>query len=166
MGHTFRAVVEEATMELTTISTVVTADDQKSVSATLVLPASPEEVFETLASDAVTRWWVRPGVFDTREWSGDVREGGPWQASGMGAAGPYGLEGEFVRVDRPRELSHTWHLVGTPSAPSIVSYVLEPIPDGTRVTFRHGDFGSPEATEANRAGWQTSFEALANLLER
>jgi uncharacterized protein YndB with AHSA1/START domain len=36
--------------------------------------ATPERVFRALAS---TKWWViRPCVFDTREWTGDVRVGG------------------------------------------------------------------------------------------
>jgi hypothetical protein len=35
-----------------------------------------ERVFQALASEEIITWWARPGVFDTREWSGEVRVGG------------------------------------------------------------------------------------------
>ena len=75
--------------------------------ATVEVPAAAERVFEALASDEVCRWWVRPGVFDTREWTADVRPGGRWRATGVGGGRPYALEGEFIEVDSPHRLLHT-----------------------------------------------------------
>jgi uncharacterized protein YndB with AHSA1/START domain len=60
---------------------------------------------------------IRPGVFDTREWTGDVRVGGRWQASGVARGNPYALEGEFIAVDPPGKLVHTWIAVGEPVEP-------------------------------------------------
>lgn len=54
------------------------------VLATVELAAAPERAFEALAGKEVTTWWVRPGVFDTREWTADIRTGGSWRASGIG----------------------------------------------------------------------------------
>ncbi|HEY4987932.1 MAG TPA: SRPBCC domain-containing protein, partial [Bradyrhizobium sp.] len=48
------------------------------VVAPVDLATTPERVFQALASQDVVDWWVNPGVFDTREWSGDVRVGGRW----------------------------------------------------------------------------------------
>ena len=48
--------------------------------ASVEIAAPPERVFQALASKEVCNWWVRPGVFDTREWMGDVRAGGRWRA--------------------------------------------------------------------------------------
>jgi uncharacterized protein YndB with AHSA1/START domain len=63
--------------------------------------ASPERVFRALASNEITQWWVRPGVFDTREWIGDVRAGGRWRASGMTRGEPYVQEGGCrLRLER------------------------------------------------------------------
>src|SRR6201987_4353225 len=84
--------------------------------------ATPERVFRALASKEITQWWVRSGVFDTREWTGDVRVGGRWQASGMARGNPYPLEGEFVACDPPRKLVHTWVAAGEPVAPMKVTY--------------------------------------------
>ena len=57
--------------------------------ASVEVVAAPERVFQALASDEITEWWVRPGVFDTREWTGDVRAGGRWRAAGMTRGEPY-----------------------------------------------------------------------------
>lgn len=132
--------------------------------ATVEIAAPPERVFRALASQEIVNWWVRPGVFDTREWTGDVRVGGRWQASGMGRGQPYTLEGEFLEIDPPRKLVHTWHRAGTPDAPTMVSYLLDAIDGGTRITLRHWGLASPQATSNNCIGWETSFERLAETL--
>jgi uncharacterized protein YndB with AHSA1/START domain len=125
------------------------------------IAASPARVFGALASPEVTGWWVRAGVFDTREWTGDVREGRGWRASGVARGQPYALEGEFLEIDSPRKLVHTWHRVGAPDAPTTVTYLLEPLGSGTRVTLRHTGFTSPETCANTRVGWETSFAKLA-----
>jgi uncharacterized protein YndB with AHSA1/START domain len=130
------------------------------VLATVEVQASPERVFRALASDEVCRWWVRPGVFDTRRWSGDVRPGGRWHASGIGGGKPYELEGEFIDVDAPHRLLHTWHLGGSPEATTTIEYILEPAGDGTRITLRQSRFSSPAACAATCLGWETSLAEL------
>ena len=132
--------------------------------ATVDVVATPERVFRALASSEITRWWVRPGVFDTREWSGDVRVKGRWRASGVARGQPYDLEGEFVEVDSPRKLVHTWHTVGAPAQPSTVTYLLEPIDGGTRVTLRQSGFTSPDQCANTAVGWETSFARLSELM--
>ena len=132
--------------------------------ATVEIAAPPERVFRALASKEVCDWWVRPGVFDTREWAGDVRVGGRWRASGMGNGRPYVLEGEFLEVDPPRKLVHTWLTVGAPGAPTTVTYLLEPLDGGTRITLRHSGIGAPQVCTNICVGWETSFERLAEVL--
>src|SRR6266511_2647727 len=126
-----------------------------SILASVEVAASPERVFQALASNEVLDWWVRPGVFDTREWAGVVRVGG---------GKPYTLEGEFLEVDPARKLVHTWHSVGAPGAPTTVTYLLEPLDTGTRVTLRHSGFTSREVCANTGIGWETSFERLAQSL--
>jgi len=126
--------------------------------------APPERVFQALASKEVCKWWVRPGVFDTREWTGDVRVGGRWRASGLARGRPYVLEGEFLEVDPQRKLVHTWHGVGAPGAPTTVTYLLEPIDGRTRITLRHVGFSSRESCSDTCVGWETSFECLAQSI--
>jgi uncharacterized protein YndB with AHSA1/START domain len=133
--------------------------------ATVEIAALPERVFHALASNEVIDWWVRPGVFDTREWTADVRVRGTWRASGVGIRGPYVLEGEFLEIDPPRKLVHTWHTVGTPAPPTTVTYLLDPVDGGgTRITLRHSGFKAREASIGVCLGWETSFERLAEFL--
>ena len=131
--------------------------------AAVDLAAPPERVFAALASRGITDWWVRPGVFDTREWSGDVRAGGAWRASGIGGGRPYTLAGKIVEVDAPRTLVHTWRCAGEP-ATTTVSYRLDPTETGTRLTLRHEGFTDARTCAATAAGWETSFERLGELL--
>lgn len=132
--------------------------------ASVELAASPVRVFRALTSDEITKWWVRPGVFDTREWTGDVRAGGRWRATGMTRGQPYAQEGEFLEVSPPDRLVHTWDGVGVGSQPSTITYQLEPLYGGTRLTLRQHGFVSRERCEAFAIGWETSLERLAELL--
>jgi uncharacterized protein YndB with AHSA1/START domain len=143
---------------------VIVEPDGRSLVATAEVAADPERVFRALASNEITEWWVRPGVFDTREWSGDVRPGGQWRAAGMFRGEPYAIEGEYTEVDPPRTLAHTWRPVGAPPQSITATYHLEPVAGGTRITLRHGPFATPEATEGNAIGWETSLRRLEELL--
>jgi uncharacterized protein YndB with AHSA1/START domain len=134
------------------------------VVASVEIARTPERVFQALSSREIVDWWVNPGVFDTREWSGDVRVGGRWRASGIARGAPYALEGEFLEVDPPRKLVQTWHRQGTPGAPSTLTYLLEPIAGGTRLTVRHAGIVAPEQRQNMSAGWRTSCDRLSEIL--
>jgi len=131
--------------------------------ASVEIAVPPERVFKALSSSEVTSWWVRPGVFDTRAWTGDVRVGGRWRVTGMARGAPYALEGEYLEVDPPRRLVHTWR--GAPEGPpSTVTYVLVPSSTGTLLTVYHDGVQSPTASEGITAGWDSSLRALAGRL--
>src|SRR5262245_52129067 len=135
-----------------------------SILASVEIAAPPERVFRALSSKEIVDWWVRPGVFDTREWSGDVRVGGRWRASGVAHGQPYVLEGEFLEVDPPRKLVHTWQRADAPGATTTVTYLLERLDGGTRITLRHVGFVPPQVGSNVGTGWETSFTRLAELL--
>ena len=132
--------------------------------ASVEIAAPPERVFVALASREIVDWWVSPGVFQTTEWSGEVRVGGRWQASGVVRGAPFGLEGEFVEVEPPRKLVHTWQRTGAPGPKTTVTYLLEPHGGGTRITLRHAGFPPHGAFETTSIGWETSFARLAEIL--
>jgi uncharacterized protein YndB with AHSA1/START domain len=133
------------------------------VVATVEIAAPMERAFEAISSREIAGWWVNPGVFDTREWSGDVRVGGHWRAIGMSRGMPYVLEGKFLEVDPPRKLVHTWQGVA-PGAPSRVTYLLDPIEGGTRLTVKHSDITTPWEGANIHVGWRTSLDRLAEIL--
>jgi uncharacterized protein YndB with AHSA1/START domain len=163
--HPQTSIQEEKLNDIRTSSARAVADLAEGVIlASVEIAAPPERVFTALASNEVCTWWVRPGVFDTREWAGAVRAGGQWSASGVAKGNPYVLEGEFLEVDAPRKLVHTWHGVGAPGAPSTVTYLLEALDTGTRITLRHSGVTAREVCRNTAIGWETSFERLEVIL--
>jgi uncharacterized protein YndB with AHSA1/START domain len=136
-----------------------------SILATVEVVAPPGRVFAALTSADVIDWWVRPGVFDTRTWDGNATPGGRWRTSGVGPRGPYELSGEYVEVDPPRLLVHTWEDPEAPRSTSKVTYNLSAIDRGTRVTLRHeGEFAAPVVCANIAIGWETSLARLAQML--
>ncbi len=139
--------------------------DNGDIHFTVDLPASPERVFRALASGEITDWGVRPGVFDTREWTGDVRPGGRWRAAGMSRGEPYTAAGEYLEVEPSRRLVHTWDEASGPNrGPTTLTYALERLAGGTRLMLRQYGFAAPLACENFAAGWLSSFERLAEIL--
>jgi uncharacterized protein YndB with AHSA1/START domain len=134
------------------------------VVASVEIGAPIKRVFRALSSEEVIHWWVRSGVFDTRKWIGDLWVGGRWGAAGVAIGNPYSLEGEFTVVEAPRTLAHTWKSVGSPEAPTTVSYRLDEIEGGTRITLRHRGFSLREICMNTAIGWETSFDRLAHVL--
>ena len=135
------------------------------VLATVEVHAPPGRVFWALSSAEIVRCWVRRGVFDTQQWSGTVETGGAWQSAGLVMGRPYSLHGQYLQVDPPSRLVHTYQRGDVPEdAPTTVSYALEPAGDGTRITLRHSGFTSREVCLNNCLGWETSLAELAALL--
>jgi uncharacterized protein YndB with AHSA1/START domain len=145
-------------------SRIVTEATGSYILATVEIASPPERVFQALASREIVDWWVRPGVFDTTEWTGDVRVGGRWRSAGIARGEAYALEGEYLEVDPPRKLVHTWKRAGAPDKPTTVTYLLERLATGTRLTLRHSGFASPQAVGGISDGWETSFARLVEFL--
>ena len=136
----------------------------RSIFASVEIAASPERVFRALTSREIINWWIRPGVFNTTDWTGDVLLGGRWRAVGTGNGRPFTLEGEFLEIDAPRKLVLTWHSGGAPGKPTTVTFLLKRVDGGTRLTLEHVGFVAPDWCMNTCLGWETSLERLAELL--
>jgi Activator of Hsp90 ATPase homolog 1-like protein len=55
-------------------------------------------------------------------------------------------------------------MVGAPSTPSTVTYLLEPITGGTRLAVHHSGIAEPDQRSNIGAGWRTSFDRLSEIL--
>jgi uncharacterized protein YndB with AHSA1/START domain len=136
-----------------------------SILASVEIAATPERIFQALTSREIVDWWGKPGVFDAREWSGNVKVGGNWRASGIGREGvPWELEGTFLEVDPPRRLSHTWNTPGSSATPSVITYLLEKIEGGTRLTLRHVGVSDRNSCMGACMGWEACLTKLAARL--
>jgi uncharacterized protein YndB with AHSA1/START domain len=125
-----------------------------SVEREIAIAASPETVWELLVDpDQATSWMGQVATFDTRPGGGYRVEVIPGHTA----------SGEFVEVDPPRRLVHTWGWegeTGVPPGSSTVVYELIPSGDGTLLRFSHLDLPNAEAAESHAHGWDHYFERL------
>ncbi|WP_437838287.1 SRPBCC domain-containing protein [Sorangium sp. So ce1153] len=131
---------------------------QGTILATVDIAATPERVFRALTSpEEVTRWWGSEETYRTTGWTMDLRVGGKWRADGRGSDGsPFSVEGEFLEIDPPHKLVQTWKPAWDGGHATTLTYRLEPIAEGTRVTVRHEGFaGRPESCRTHAEGWES-----------
>ena len=134
--------------------------------ATVDIDVPPERVFKALSSDEITQWWGDAQIYRTTGWTADVRVGGSWRADGQAADGSaFSVGGEYLEVEPPRLLVQTWKPDWAPGPATRVSYLLEPIGAGTRVTVRHEGFTDRAACESHSAGWERVLQWLATFCQ-
>jgi uncharacterized protein YndB with AHSA1/START domain len=74
--------------------------------------------------------------------------------------------GKVVEVDPPRRFSHTYMFTFRPEEPSLVTWELEDIPGGCRVTLTHGGWTNQAETHKGvLGGWRKIVAALKTQLE-
>lgn len=125
--------------------------------ATVEIASPPERVFTALTSaDDVVKWWGSADSYRTTEWTMKLEPGTPWRGSGVGSDGtPFSVEGEVLEVDAPRRLVWTWRAAWDGGNTTKVTYTLEPIDGGTRVTLRHEGFADRhDACRMHGEGWE------------
>jgi uncharacterized protein YndB with AHSA1/START domain len=145
------------------------------VSAGLVLASveiarPPERVFRALAGEEITRWWGSDDLYRVTKWTGDVKKGASWKSEGQGRDGkPFSVSGEFLEVDPPNKLVHTWRYDWDPSGSvTTITFLLEPIDGGkrTRVLVRHEGFKDPAACSDHASGWERVLTWLTDHLDK
>jgi uncharacterized protein YndB with AHSA1/START domain len=115
----------------------------------IAIAASPETVWDLLVDpDQASRWMGCSVAFD-------LRPGGRYRVEVLPGRV---ASGEFVVIDPPRRLVHTWGWEpgsGSAVAPGSTTIEYELVPDGrgTLLRFRHGDLPGPEAAASHAHGW-------------
>jgi len=130
---------------------------QGTIIATVEIAAPAERVFRALTTpEEILRWWGAEGVYQTTEWTIDLREGGAWDAAGRSADGSrFSVGGRVLEVDPPRKLVQTWKPDWDEGKETTVTYTLDPVEGGTRVTVRHEGFaGRPQSCRGHTSGWE------------
>ena len=148
-------------------TTKVTPDSDAIVSE-IHIAAPPERVFQALVSpEQVLQWWGQNGIYRCTKFSADLRVGGKWLSVGVGPdGGNFEVTGEYLEIDSPRLLMHTWIASWTGTAKTTVRWELEPSEQGTLVRIRHSGLSAyPEIAQSYR-GWPRMLGWLQALLER
>jgi uncharacterized protein YndB with AHSA1/START domain/uncharacterized protein YciI len=136
------------------------------VLARVEIAAPPERVFRALTTQELTRWWGADDVYRTTSFAIDLRAGGRWRTEGKGADGhAFHVEGEVLEVDPPRRLVQTWKPSWEPGPATTITYTLDPIDGGTRVTVHHAGFTSAQSCDGHSDGWIRVLGWLGGHLE-
>ena len=151
------------------MATVGIAPDQDAVVGEVFIAAPPARVFEAITDPKqVPRWWGQQGVYRVTNWTADLRPGGKWSSVGVGADGKsFRVDGEYMEIDPPRLLVHTWIASWRAGVSTVVRWELEAADvhglhpsgpkkagTGTRLKIRHTGFaGAPDAAKGHSEGW-------------
>jgi uncharacterized protein YndB with AHSA1/START domain len=136
--------------------------------ATVTIAAPAERIFRALTDPAeLPKWWGADDMYRTTTHSADLRPGGAWRSEGKGADGtPFFVEGEYLEVDPPHRLVMTWKAPWDGGKLTTVTYTLEPIEEGTKLTLRHEGFaGRADSCRSHGNGWPRVFGWLKSHLE-
>jgi len=124
-----------------------------------LLPAAPHAVFRSWTTPHLMAGWLSP----TRkaEVTADVRVGGRFQVTMLGEGTRIEHHGEYLEVEPPHKLVFTWRSAFTGDRPSVVTVLLEPEGEHTRLVLTHEQLPY-EQVAPHEGGWGT---ILANLAE-
>ena len=128
-----------------------------------VIAAPPEKVWAGLTHPEFTRqYWHQTRVESSFKTGDEIRF--------LVDSGQSGCEGTILESDPPRRLSYTWNFPLNPEtrdeAPSRVTFELEKIGQGTRLTVIHDQFpAGSRMYEIVRDGWPLVICGLKTLLE-
>jgi|SRR6185312_10921923 len=169
------------------MATATLTPDQDAVIAEIFIAAPRERVFQAISDPAQTsQWWGRKGMYRVTGGHADVRPGGKWLSKGVGDDGTqFHVEGEYLEVDPPRLLVHTWTSSYDASLNTVVRWELEPhsihglqqggpnkMGMGTLVKLRHCGFGGnvKSATDHGEGwkrvlGWMQAFVEKGETVE-
>ena len=163
------------------MATIAVTPDQDTIEAEIFVAAPPERVFQALTDpNQIPRWWGQQGVYRITEWKADLRPGGKWSSVGVGTDGTsLRIDGEYLEVDPPRLLVHTWTGSWAGSLNTIVRWELESrdvhglqphgprrMGTGTVVKLRHQGFaGDAKAVAGHSEGWKRVLGWMVRFLE-
>jgi uncharacterized protein YndB with AHSA1/START domain len=158
------------------------SSDHDTVVAEVFIAAPPARVFQAITAPTQTaNWWGQKGFYDITEAHSDLRVGGKWKSSGIGDDGTrFSVEGEYLEVDPPRLLVHTWIPSYSGLRNTVVRWELTPrdvhglhsrsprrAGTGTLVTIRHSGFaGNLEQAQGDGQGWVRVLGWLQAFVER
>jgi len=164
------------------MATATLTPDQSTVLAEVFIAAPPERVFQAITDPAqLSNWWGQSNLYRVTERAADLRVGGKWSCVGVGADGTkFSVEGEYLEIDPPRRLVHTWIASYRGGLKTTVFWDLQPQPvhglhatgpkkagTGTLLKLRHEGFAGDAKSAADHGeGWKRVFGWLVAYMER
>ncbi len=150
------------------MATVAITPDQDVINAEIHIGAPPERVFAALTDpQQVPQWWGQKSMYKVTRWQNDLRPGGKWRSEGSRGDGQaFHVEGEYLEVDPPRLLVHTWNPSYRELPTTVVRWELLAHKGGTLVKLSHRGFaGHAEAAKDHSQGWTRVLVWLEAFVE-
>jgi len=138
------------------------------VLASVDIKVPRERVFKALTDGSeLVKWWGAPDQYFLDSWQGDLKVGGSWRSAGKGKDGKdFTVFGEYLEIDPPRKVVFSWVAEWDAGNRTIVTYRLDEIDGGTRLTLTHKGFEDrAEACSGHGAGWQRVLGWLEAYLQ-
>ncbi len=164
------------------MATTQITPDNSVVLAEILIAAPPDRVFQALTDPKqMAQWWGDKGMYRITENQSDLRVGGKWSSSGVGADGKeFTVDGEYLEIDRPRLLVYTWNPSFAHVVKTTVRCELEPrdvhglqhrgpqrVGTGTLVKIRQEGFaGNLEAAQCHSRGWTLVLGWMQAFVEK
>jgi uncharacterized protein YndB with AHSA1/START domain len=158
------------------------SSDNDTVVVEVFIAAPPARVFQAITDPKQTaQWWGEKGLYRITEAHSEMRVGGKWKSSGIGDDGTkFSVEGEYLEVDPPRLLVHTWNPSYSVLRNTVVRWELTPqdvhglhpsgprrAGTGTLVTIRHSGFaGNREQAQGHGQGWARVLGWLQAFIQK
>jgi uncharacterized protein YndB with AHSA1/START domain len=152
------------------------------VTVEMLIAAPPARVFQAITDPKQTaQWWGQKGLYRLTSTQADVRIGGKWFSEGVSEKGEsFRVEGEYLEIDPPRLLVHTWTPSYSNLRRTVVRWELEPrelhglhhagpakVGTSTLVRIRHSGFaGNIEQCEGHGEGWKRVLGWMQAFVER
>ncbi len=126
-----------------------------SLTITRVFRATPEEIWELWTDPEKISIWHRPAPtgFSTKA-EGEAKVGGAYTIAMSHDGKTDTVHGIFQELEPPHKLVYSWQWEGAPTEDtSTVTVLLDPVPEGTKLTLVHDRLGSPQSVQAHAEGW-------------
>jgi uncharacterized protein YndB with AHSA1/START domain len=164
------------------MATAQLTPDNDAVQVEIFIAAPPARVFQAISDPSQTsQWWGQKGLYRLTRSHADVRPGGTWYTSGVGADGTeFSVSGQYLEIDPPRLLVHTWNPSYSNLQETVVRWELQAqevhglqsrgpgkLGTGTLVRIRHSGFaGNVEACKKHGDGWIRVLGWMQAFVER
>ena len=164
------------------MATVAITPDRDIITGEIFIAAPPARVFRAITDPSqMPKWWGARDQYRITEWKADLRVGGKWSSDGIGVDGTkFHIDGEYLEIDPPRLLVHTWLASWSGPLATIVRWELEPqsvhglhskgperAGTGTLLKFRHEGFAGNSAAAASHSdGWKRVMGWLVAFVEK
>src|SRR4051812_5892429 len=129
------------------------------------IKASPAKVWAAITEPKLMMQWWGPDAGPTLRAEADVRPGGRFSVVFRLMNGEeHNPTGIYQEVVPERKLVFTWDLPGAEGPGSVVTFRLEPIHVGTRLTLTHERLPDEAARKSHEQGWSGLLDKLPPFL--